>query len=135
MYTAIVQTRDINIQVSSLLFDSINSEKTSYQYKNQFYKIVINTWTIYLQEQTFLISCQSMILPLYLRHGPNLHFFPTPHLCTDPAFRENQLPPIWKWHLQERRWTQIRTSLPHHLLLLVKVEGKGKGRKEQTNTQ
>jgi len=76
MDTAIVQTRDINIQVSSLLFDSIILEKRSYQYKKLFYKIVINTWTIYVQEQTFLISCLSMILPLYLPHGPNLHFFP-----------------------------------------------------------
>ena len=33
MYTAIAQTQNINIEVSSLLLDTTSTEKRSYQYK------------------------------------------------------------------------------------------------------
>ena len=46
MYTTIAQTRNINIEASSLLLETTSTEKRSYQY-NKFYLIVTNTSTIY----------------------------------------------------------------------------------------
>jgi len=46
MYTAIAQMRNINIEASSLLLDTISTEKRSYQY-NKFYIIDTNSSTIY----------------------------------------------------------------------------------------
>ena len=40
MYTAIAQTRNINIKASSLLLDTTSTEKRSYQYNKFLLKIV-----------------------------------------------------------------------------------------------
>jgi len=41
MYTAIAQTRNINIEVSSRLLDTTSTEKRSYQYNNLFYTFIL----------------------------------------------------------------------------------------------
>jgi len=46
MYTTIAQTQNINIEASSVLLDTISTERGSYQYK-EFYVIVTTTSTIY----------------------------------------------------------------------------------------
>ena len=40
MYTAIAQTRNINIEASSLLLDTTSTEKRSYQYNKLFYTFI-----------------------------------------------------------------------------------------------
>jgi len=40
MYTAIAQTRNINIEASSLLLDTTSTEKRSYQYKKLSYTFI-----------------------------------------------------------------------------------------------
>jgi len=60
MYTAIAQTRNINIEASSLLLDTASTEKRSYQY-NKFYIIDTNSSTIYSEvshyiQPTLLVS-------------------------------------------------------------------------------
>jgi len=47
MYTAIGQTRDINIEASSLLLEKTSTGKRSYQYKKFLHFIVTNICTIY----------------------------------------------------------------------------------------
>jgi len=41
MYTAIAQTRDINIEASSLLLKTTSTEKRSYQYNKLFYTFIL----------------------------------------------------------------------------------------------
>ena len=40
MYTAIAQTRNINIEASSLLLETTSTEKRSYQYNKLFYTFI-----------------------------------------------------------------------------------------------
>jgi len=53
MYTAIAHTPNINIEASSLLFDTTSMEKRSYQY-NKFYIIVTNTSIIYPEVYNYI---------------------------------------------------------------------------------
>jgi len=61
MYTGIAQTRNINIEASSPLLETISTEKRSYHYKKLYIFIVTNTLTIYL-EVTFISSLHYLCL-------------------------------------------------------------------------
>ena len=55
MYTAIAQTRNINIEASSRLLDTTSTEKRSYQYNKLFYTfIVTNTSMIYAEVDHYI---------------------------------------------------------------------------------
>jgi len=61
MYTTIAQTRNINIEASSLLLRTTSMEKRSYQYKKFHIFIVNNTSTIYT-DVTFIFSLHYLCL-------------------------------------------------------------------------
>ena len=56
MYTAIAQTRNINIEASSLLLRTTSTEKRSYQYNKLFYTFISfsNTSTIYIEASYYI---------------------------------------------------------------------------------
>jgi len=56
MYTAISQTRNINIEASLLLLETTSVEKRSYEYNKFLLFIVTNTLTIYIEVQPLYLA-------------------------------------------------------------------------------